>query len=66
MFKDFHYQDSINGDRRLVGFNPSNAIGRTWWKDRVNRDFPIIDGYYIVDRKASRDIITGIKKDLED
>jgi len=50
----------------LVGFYPTNAIGRTWWKDRVDQDCAKLGCFYMVERRYSRDIITGIEKDLED
>jgi hypothetical protein len=50
----------------LVGFYPTNAIGRTWWKDRVNTDCAKLGCFFMVDRRYARDIISGIEKDLED
>ena len=50
----------------LVGFYPANDTGRKWWKDKVDQDCVKLGHFYMVDRLYSRDIITGIEKDLED
>ena len=50
----------------LVGFYPTNALGRIWWKVKVNQDCVKQGRFYMVDRRYSRDIISGIEKDLED
>ena len=49
-----------------VGFYPTDSIGRTWWKDRVNQDCAKLGCFFMVERKYARDIISGIEKDLED
>ena len=51
----------------LVGFYPANDTGCKWWKDNTTKVRQIKKGnVYLVKRLASRDIITGIEKDLED
>ena len=50
----------------LVGFYPANDTGRKWWKEKVNQDCAKLGCFYMVDRRYSRDIISGIEHDLED
>ena len=62
VLNDFIVQDHGS----LVGFYPANDTGRKWWKEKVNQDCAKLGCFYMVDRRYSRDIISGIEHDLED
>ena len=62
VLNDFIVQDHGT----LVGFYPTNDISRKWWKEKVNQDCAKLGFFYMVDRRYSRDIISGIEHDLED
>ena len=62
VLNDFIVQDHGT----LVGFYPTNDIARKWWKEKVNQDCAKLGCFYMVDRRYSRDIISGIEHDLED
>ena len=63
MLNDFLIQDHGYS----VGFYPTNSIGRKWWRNKTKKiKHKKMGAIYLVDRLASRDIISGIERDLED
>ena len=56
---------------KLVGFYPTNSVGRKWWHEKARYQSEATKCvkrgcFYLVDRRYARDIISGIEKDLED
>ena len=51
----------------LVGFYPTDSQGREWWQNKTKDiKHKKLGSIYLVDRLVSRDIISGIERDLED
>ena len=51
----------------LVGFYPTDSQGREWWRNKTKDiEHKKLSSIYLVDRLVSRNIISGIERDLED
>ena len=51
----------------LVGFYPTDSQGREWWRNKTKDiEHKKLGSINLVDRLVSRNIISGIERDLED